>query len=221
MFERRRQRHRALARRSRRRDSRAGTTRTRCRRSCCCCRAVRRGEFLVELEEAGAVARDVAVDADLAEVGADLEGVRADELRVGCRWRSSTSSCDRVGLIAPSVCSRRLVVAADADTAGTSALRDLARGTSGEKPSVAGSKSMRQRVVVGEPRHAEAQRQHRAVAQHPGVVERQDLRPPLQDVVVRIGEPVRRRSGPRARSSSSTARRSGCTGRSRSATPCR
>src|SRR6185503_6333685 len=43
--------------------------------------AVRRGDVAVEVEGAGAVARAEEVEADLAEVGAELERVRADELR--------------------------------------------------------------------------------------------------------------------------------------------
>ena len=45
-----------------------------------------------------------------------------------------------------------------------------------------------ERIVVREFRAPEPQRQHRRVAEHPGVVQRQDLRPPPQVVVVRIGE---------------------------------
>ena len=75
------------------------------------CAAVRRGHVLVELEEAGAVAGDEEVDADLAEVAAELEGVRADELRVA-GVGAGRLPVDSVGLIAPSV-RAELVVAAD------------------------------------------------------------------------------------------------------------
>ena len=150
--------------------------------------AVRGRHVLVEVEEAGAVARDVAVDADLAEVAADLEGVAADERRPG-GVGAGRLPVDLGRVDGAERLRGELVVAADAD-AGELLQRDLVeiRLREAERARVEGHA---ERVVVGEARHPEAQAQHRAVAHHPRVVQREDLRPPHQDVVERIGEPRR------------------------------
>ena len=49
----------------------------------------------------------------------------------------------------------------------------------------------RQRRVIGEPGPSESQREHRVVARDPRVVDRENLRAPLEDVVVRVEEAVR------------------------------
>ena len=132
------------------------------------------------------IARVEQVHADLAIVAAELEGVTPDELRVA-----------RVG-VPGRVGTERRRDRAEAAVAGDRAVREL--GPTGlvdlaekrlREAEIGRIEVDRHRVVVDESGPAVAEREHRVVAQHPGVVEGEDLRPALQQVVVRIGKPRR------------------------------
>ena len=143
----------------------------------------RRGELLVEREASGRVTGIEQIDAELAVVGAELEGMAADELRV--------ARVEVPGLVG----AERRRNRPEAAVSGHRTIREL--GSTGllnlveeglREAESGGIEIDRHRVVVDKPRPAVAQREHRVIAQHPGVVQREDLGPPLQQVVVGIGE---------------------------------